>query len=112
MIYFDLKKQVAKSRPVSYKLGKYEVPVRSGLAVTPAKMLELASKGVPVSLSNASNVVDGSDKLSFDVPLNELRGIDVAVLWEEQQRVKEKMRSGSLKDRKLSSAMSNLSKSE
>lgn len=101
MILKNLSKIVPSLRPVSIARKLFEPVVKSGLSVTPKQMLELSKHGIPVSMGNASDFYDGSSKPSFDMDLENLRGIDVATLWEEQQRVKQKMRSGSLKDRKI-----------
>ena len=69
-------------------------PVQDGLAFTPARMLELAEQGIPVSTQTAaSSFDDGYTQLEFEPNLELQRGIDMADLWEAQQNVREKMRN-------------------
>lgn len=68
-----------------------EEPVQSGLAVTPAQMMELAEKGIPITPQNLGVSYDeGYSDLSFDVPTQYQRGIDIADMWEAQEDVKRK----------------------
>lgn len=66
--------------------------VINGLAMTPSQMQELAVQGVPINNQTlAAYYDDGYSSLSFEMPLDLQRGIDVAQLWEEKQRIGKKV---------------------
>lgn len=67
--------------------------VQSGLALTPADVLRAAEQGIPVSSSSSSNFIDGQPNPSWDIPLDEQRGIDIGHLWQEQMNAKKKFRA-------------------
>lgn len=60
----------------------YEHSVQNGLSISPSKMAELTAKGVPVSVNNLGVTYEtGVDSLSYDVPPQYHRGVDLADLW-------------------------------
>lgn len=66
--------------------------VQNGLAMTPSQMAELAIQGIPVNNQTLAAYYDeGYSHLSYDMPLDIQRGIDVAQLWEEKQRIGKKV---------------------
>lgn len=68
-------------------------PVQSNLAVTPAKMLEMTKRGIPISPANLGIMYqEGVSKLDFTPPLEYHRGIDIGQLWEARQDSREKFR--------------------
>lgn len=74
-------------------LNSEESPVQGGLAMTPAQMFALAAQGTPVTPQNLGNVyTDGSNKVTFDVPIDQRRGIDVGDIWEAAQKSKGKIK--------------------
>lgn len=76
-----------------------ELPVYGNLAVTPAQMLDMAEKGIPISSQNiAMSVKDGEENPSWDLPLDQLRGVDPAAMWEHSQVIKERARKAHLND--------------
>lgn len=78
-----------------------EPVVHSHLAVTPAEMMKLAEKGLPISGQNLSYLPsDGEPSPSWDLPLDQIRGIDPATLWENSQIIKERARTAHINDRK------------
>lgn len=77
-----------------------ELPVYSNLVVTPSQMLKMAEKGIPISSQNTSfQPSDGEKNPSFDLPLDRLRGVDPAAMWEHSQVIKQKARSAHIRDR-------------
>lgn len=68
--------------------------VQSNLAYTPADMLTMASRGVPIqSYMLPDDSIDmGQSKASFDIPLEHKRSVDVAALWQASQTIKRKMK--------------------
>lgn len=69
--------------------------VQSHLAMTPAEMLELQQKGVPISSQTVGATYDdGYRTLDFEPPLDQQRGIDIADLWETAQDVRKKVAKG------------------
>lgn len=64
-----------------------EIVVQPNLAITPAKMAELVDSGIPVSSSLLSgNFNDGVTNPSWDIPIDERRGVDVAQVWNAQRQ--------------------------
>lgn len=62
------------------------IPVQDGLAITPSRMAELVEQGIPVSSSVLSaGADDGVSNPSWDIPIDQKRGVDVATVWESQQ---------------------------
>lgn len=77
-----------------------ELPVYGNLVVTPSQMLNMAEKGIPISSQNtAFQPSDGESNPSFDIPLDRLRGVDPALMWESSQIIKQKARSAHIRDR-------------
>lgn len=68
--------------------------VQSNLAYTPADMLSMASRGVPIqSYMLPDDSIDmGESKASFDIPLERKRSVDVAQLWQASQTLKRKFK--------------------
>lgn len=74
-----------------------EQDVQNGLAMTPAQMFDMASKGLPVTTRNLGVTYDeGYSNLDFTPPLEHRRGIDLGDLYEARMDAKSKLRG--LKD--------------
>lgn len=73
----------------SFDVAK-DIPVKSGLALTPQQMFEMSKRGVPISTSNCDMKDFGEESPTFDIPLDRMRGIDVATMWENSQVIKNK----------------------
>lgn len=98
-MYKNRNKRYAK-RAVSPKRKENELPVYGNLVVTPAKMMEMQEKGIPISAQNmAYSPADGEANPSWDLPLDRLRGVDPAQMWEESQVIKQKARAAHVRDR-------------
>lgn len=70
-----------------------EVVTQPGLALTPAKMLQMAQDGVPISSINAESFYDDGQRTPPDVPtLDRQRGVDLGDLWENNMDIRKKMR--------------------
>lgn len=70
-----------------------ELPVQSGLAVTPAQMLEMASQGIPISSVGAEFMYDdGQRTVDFEPPLERQRRVEIGDLWESQMDIRKKAR--------------------
>lgn len=69
-----------------------ETLVQSALAYTPADMQRMAEKGVSINSMNmeGSYYYDAPTK-SFDVPLQDSRGIDPADIWNAQMEARNKL---------------------
>lgn len=69
------------------------LPTKPGLAYTPAEMLKLAERGVPISSATIdSNFFDGQVNPAWDVPIERQRGIDVSDVWQAQQDARSNLR--------------------
>lgn len=66
------------------KRSATDIPVKGDLAVTPAQMERMRENGVAISSQMAGRFSDGQPNPSWDVPINDIRGIDIADLWEAQ----------------------------
>ena len=77
---------------VTCKKERDFLPVTPGLAVTPSQMLELSEHGIAISGQNAANFDDGEFTPSWDLDASQLRGVDMADLWQLQRSTKKKMR--------------------
>lgn len=87
-------KQTKNCRLKNCVLTEEEPIVQNGLAVTPAQMMELTNRGVPITPSNLGVIFDeGSSSLDFEPTMENLRGIDITDMWEHREDVKHKMKS-------------------
>lgn len=72
--------------------------VQNDLAYTPSQMMELTEKGIAVSNQNVNpdNFFDGlpPEQQSFNMPLYQLRGVDIADCWQAETSIKKKAKSG------------------
>lgn len=78
-----------------------EPAVHGNLVVTPSDMLRMAQAGRPVSAQNMSfQPEQGEKNPSWDLPLDRLRGVDPATMWEEQQVIRARAKRAHDADRK------------
>lgn len=69
-----------------------EMTVQSGLSLTPRDMDKMLQQGQPISTANLpdNQFYDGDTNPSFDIPMDQRKGIDPADLWEFQRAVYKK----------------------
>lgn len=80
-------------RVCSTKLQKYEKSVQPGLALTPSQIHKMSEKGIPVTTQNLDGMFDdGVTRPSWDVPLDQQRGVDVATMWQKGRDTAAKLR--------------------
>lgn len=86
----------------SPKRKEDELPVFGNMAVTPAQMMQMSEKGIPISTQNIGfdPSKDGENNPSWELPLDRLRGVDPATMWEESQIVKQRAKHAHDNDRK------------
>lgn len=81
---------------------KGETVVQNDLAYTPTQMAKLVENGIPVTTHNLNPDLffDGVPKGqgTFDLPLDRLRGVDVADCWQAETNIKKKAKQGLKKD--------------
>lgn len=79
-----------------------EAVVQNDLAYTPTQMMQMAEKGIAVSNQSVSadNFFDGVpvNESTFNLPLERLRGVDVADCWQAEQSVRKKAKKGLKQD--------------
>lgn len=79
--------------------------VQNDLAYTPSQMMEMAERGIAVSNQSiaADNFFDGVSvaQSTFELPLDQLRGIDVADCWQANESIRKKAKKGLKNDIKL-----------
>ena len=76
-----------------------ELVVREGLSMTPADIARLTSRGMPINQQNVGMFQDGEPNPSPYVTSERRRGVDVADLWEEHNRILQKARAAAKKSR-------------
>lgn len=82
-------------RAMHYRRSEDDEVVQTGLAVTPAQMSEMVSRGIPVSTTNLGNqFYDGRPSSDFEVDPIYRRGVDIADVFEAQEDSKHKIRQG------------------
>ena len=71
----------------------HEVGVRSDQAITPAQMADLTARGRAVSMASLEQSAYYDDGLTDPemMPLENTRGIDENILWEQAEATKEKI---------------------
>lgn len=81
-----MKREVrVKNRFAKCKRSINDIPVKGDLAVTPAQMARMAANGVAISSQIAGSFNDGETNPSFEVPLGQLRGMDIVDFWEAEK---------------------------
>lgn len=66
--------------------SKVPIVVQPDLAITPSRMASLVDEGIPVSSSLFSGFFnDGVDNPSWDLPIDQRRGVDVAEVWNAER---------------------------
>lgn len=64
------------------RLLEYEEPVNPHLAYDLSQLDELRKQGKPISQSNVESLYyDGDVNVSFDLPLDQQRGVDINDMW-------------------------------
>lgn len=80
------------SHPV-HKRNSEDQPVKGGLAVSPAHMMSLAERGIPISTANDAAFYDGEPNPSWNLPLDNQRGVDINDMWNLSRDVRNKLKS-------------------
>lgn len=78
--------------------------VQSNLSYTPSQMMEMNEKGIAISNQsvNPEMFFDGvSEGLSFELPIDRLRGVDVADCWQASTTAKKNAKTGLKNDVKV-----------
>ena len=71
-----------------------DLPVRNGLAYSPADMAKLTAKGMPINSLNTQSVFfDGEPNPPFHVSAERGRHVDVCDLWEDHMNLRDKARA-------------------
>lgn len=76
-----------KSRVINRTCNYSGSKIAQGLSLTPHQMLTMTREGIAVSPQNldATGFFDGIKDVTFDVPIEQRRGVDMADLWEARQ---------------------------
>lgn len=81
---------------VSHSYSPSDAPFEStvnGLAVTPADMHRMVDRGIPVTPANDALFFDGTPNVTFDLPIEDARGVDVNDIWNAQQDSRRKIKN-------------------
>lgn len=62
-----------------------------GLSVSPSQMAKMAERGIPISAQSSDAFFDGVSNPSFDIPIEDRRGIDVNAVWNAQQDARKRI---------------------
>lgn len=70
-----------------------DIVVQNDLAVTPAQMLDMQARGIPISAQMNSSVpiINQLEDNGFDVPIEFTRGFDLVTAYEKSQESKSKI---------------------
>lgn len=73
-------------------LNKDEKPVQNGLALTPSDIALMTAQGIPVSTQALETMyAEGTTLNTFDVPLEQQRGVDAADLFQAAESSKKRI---------------------
>lgn len=69
------------------------ITVQEGLSMTPSQIARCTERGLAVSsqIVDSELFVDGDESNDMSVPLERIRGIDVAEVWEAQQDARKRL---------------------
>lgn len=88
-----------RGKTTSPKRKHDELIVKNGLAITPARALEMAKNGIPITSANVENFLpQGDTRPGWDIPMERQRGVDPADLWQESKNIKSKYLNAHRKD--------------
>lgn len=88
-----------RGKTTSPKRKHDELVVKNGLAITPARSLQMAESGVPVTGQNLQGFLpQGDTRPNWDIPLERMRGVDPNDLWQESRNIKSKYLNAHRKD--------------
>lgn len=73
---------------------------KQGLAYTPAELMQYQKKGIPVSAQSSESYFDGEANPSFDLAVDQLRGVDVVSCWEAQTLSRSRLANAHITDTK------------
>lgn len=73
----------------------------SGLALTPSQISKMSEKGLAVSAQISQTFVDGVSNPSFDIPVEERRGVDPVDVWDASQTSRKRIIDAHKKDKQL-----------
>lgn len=75
------------------KRASNEQAVQNGLALTPSQIMKMSERGIPVTTQNLDGMFyDGDTRPSWDVPLDQQRGVDVATMWQKRKDLAKRLR--------------------
>lgn len=82
-----------------FRSTEQPIPVADGLSLTPSQMQQMSEHGIPIASNmNPDLYDDGDTSLSVHVLPENLRGIDVAALWELDKTSRVKLRNAESQD--------------
>lgn len=86
---------------VSWSFSSSDEPFErtvNNLAVTPSDMHRMVERGIPVSPTNDAMFFDGTPNVTFELPLEDARGVDVNDIWNAQQDARRKIKNANSVD--------------
>lgn len=91
-----LRKKNCQFKPINIERRFDEPIVQDGLAMSPAEMMDMVNRGIPISNSNLQllEVYKTGDK-DFSVPMEFRRNVDMADMWQHRQEMRTKVREAS-----------------
>ncbi|MDE6089294.1 MAG: hypothetical protein K2G41_01200 [Duncaniella sp.] len=81
----------SKSARIAHIIDNGVDKVVPGLSVSPTQMALMAAKGIPISAQMSESFVDGVSNPSFDIPIEDQRGIDVNAVWNAQKDARKRL---------------------
>ena len=88
---FGISRFTTQMHTSSCKRLPHEPVVQPNLAMTPAQVAEMAAAGKPVSSTSVGTYYDGTPNPSFDLPIDQKRGCDIADAWNASVEAQDKL---------------------
>lgn len=100
-----MNRQISLSRKLNSKPCEFVedhdpcMSVKQHLSMSPSEIARMSERGIPVSSQNMDSFFyDGTDDVYQSVPIERVRGVDAADVWEAQQSARKKMLSAQKRD--------------
>lgn len=80
-----------------------EGKIQNSLSTTPAQMERLLEQGLPISsqMLDAQLFYDGDQNPSWDIPIDQQRGIDIADIWAAEYDARENFKKAGIDRRTI-----------
>lgn len=98
-MFFRIKQ--SKHAITCHILDDGHIKAKPGLALTPAQIAKMSEQGIPITTQMSDQFFDGTLNPSFDIPLEEQRGVDINDVWNASKTAKARIIDAHKKDKEL-----------